>query len=130
MPYQNSLWGVQTREIGKDLGPVSHTHDPETSKAAERSITDSGARRTNNQWVAWAVARWPGKTASEITDKLCAPQVYCNFTQTFQELGIDKALIEVRRRLSDMNGIHVRRGEKHEARIGLLKNKESVWYPR
>lgn len=124
MPYQNSLWGVQTREIGKDLGPVSHTHDPDTSKAAERSITDSGARNSNNQRVAYCVHRWPGLTASELTQKAM------DTSSVFASMGDDKAIIEVRRRLSDMNGIHVRRGEKHEARIGLLKNKESVWWPK
>ena len=123
-PYQNSLWGVQTREIGKDLGPVSHTHDPETSKAVERSITDSGKRKSNNQRVAWLTARFPGQTASELT-----AFGLTNFPD-WSEGIFDKMLIEVRRRLSDMNGIHVRRGEKHEARMGLLKNKESIWWPK
>lgn len=125
MPYQNSLWGIQTREIGKDLGPVSHTHDPDTSKAAERSITDSGKRRSHNQNVAWLVARYPGKTASELADAAAYHKIH-----ELHSMSFDARLIEVRRRLSDMNGIHVRRGEKHEARIGLLKNKESIWWPK
>lgn len=104
--------------------PVSHTTDPDTSKAAERSITDSGARKSNNQAVAWLVARFPGKTASEYTQ--LAEECFLRFTN----VSFDKTLIEVRRRLSDMNGIHVRRGDKHEARIGLLKNKESIWWPK
>ena len=128
MPYQNSLWGVQTREIGKDLGPVSHTHDPDTSKAVERSITDSGKRKSNNQRVAWLVARWPGRTASELSKE--APKQFQEFMNLAITQGKGAVLIEVRRRLSDMNGIHVRRGEKHEARIGLLKNKESIWWPK
>lgn len=105
--------------------PVSHSRDPDTSKAAERSITDSGKRKSNNERVAWLVARYPGMTASELTDTavfLCKPNLL--------GMDFDKALIEVRRRLSDMNGIHVRRGEKHEARMGLLKNKESIWWPK
>lgn len=104
--------------------PVSHSRDPETSKAVERSITDSGKRKSNNHKVAWLVARFPGMTASELTQKAM------DYNSSFAFMGEDKALIEVRRRLSDMNGIHVRRGEKHEARIGLLKNKESIWWPK
>lgn len=105
--------------------PVSHSRDPDTSKAVERSITDSGKRKSNNQRVAWLVARYPGYTASELTIR--GEQ---HFEDTFPAKQFDKSLIEVRRRLSDMNGIHVRRGEKHEARMGLLKNKESIWWPK
>lgn len=105
--------------------PVSHSRDPDTSKAAERSITASGKRKSNNQRVAWLVGRYPGKTASELTEK-----ALCIEGSGFLGEQFDKILIEVRRRLSDMNGIHVRRGEKHEARFGLLKNRESVWYPK
>lgn len=116
-----------------NLHPVSHTHDPETSKSMERSITLSGKRKSNNEKVAWLVCRYPGKTASEITD--IAMSNYSTLTSSgldchiFAQMGFDKALIEIRRRLSDMNGIRVRRGTKDEARIGLLKNKESVWHP-
>lgn len=104
--------------------PVSHKIDPDTSKAAERSITDSGQRKTHNEKVAWLICRHPGMTASETTSEA--------MIRFGNDLGdtFDKALIEVRRRLSDMNDIHVRRGEKNEARIGLLKNKESVWWPK
>jgi len=103
---------------------VSHSHDPDTSKIVERYITDSGKRKSNNQRVAWLVARYPGKTASELAEEA--------FRRFGDELGdnIHSVIFEVRRRLSDMNGIHVRRGDKHEARIGLLKNKESIWWPK
>jgi len=104
--------------------PVSHKNGPETEKAAERSINDSGARKSNNQRVAWLVARYPGKTASELTEEYLKAWIECG------AISFDKMIIEVRRRLSDMNGIHVRRGDKSEARIGLLKNRESIWYPR
>lgn len=104
--------------------PVSHTRDPETAKDAERKVTASGARKSNNQRIAWLVARYPGLTASELTN-----QAMTNWF-AWQQMGFDKALIEVRRRLSDMNGIHVERGTKEEARIGLFKNKESIWRPR
>jgi hypothetical protein len=109
--------------------PVSHSHDPDTSKAAERSITDSGKRKSNNQRVAWLVARYPGKTASEL--EIHAMREFYHSKQ-LNPLGAttDKRLFEIRRRLSDMNGIHVQRGTKDQARIGLLKNKESVWFPR
>lgn len=108
--------------------PVSHSRDPDTSKAVERSITDSGKRKSNNQHVAWMVARWPGKTASEYT--LMDHESSLAEMKSLGEMSFDARLIEVRRRLSDMNGIHVRRGEKHEARIGLLRNKESIWWPK
>jgi len=107
-----------------DLHPVSHRNDPATSKDAERKVTDSGKRKSNNEKVAWLVSRWPGLTPSEYA------------VHAFNEYGLqlgdtpDKRIFEVRRRLSDMNGIHVRRGTKDEARLGLLANKESVWYPR
>ena len=103
--------------------PVSHTVDPITSKDAERKVTANGQRKSNNQRVAWLVARYPGKTASELAEEA--------FRRFGDELGdnIHSVIFEVRRRLSDMNSIHVRRGTKDEARIGLLKNKESVWYP-
>lgn len=109
--------------------PVSHSRDPDTSKAAERSITDSGKRKSNNQRVAWLVARWPGLTPSELEVK-AMKEFYS--PSSLNPLGDtpDKRLFEIRRRLSDMNGIHVRRGTKDEARMGLLKNKESVWYPK
>lgn len=100
---------------------VSHSHDPETSKDSERKVTASGARKSNNQRVAWLVARYPGKTASELAEEA--------FRRFGDDLGdnIHSVIFEVRRRLSDMNGIHVERGTKEEARIGLLKNKESIW---
>lgn len=104
--------------------PVSHSRDPDTSKAVERSITDSGKRQTNNQRVVWLVARYPKCTASELAFHAG------NLFDPFKEMSEDACLVEVRRRLSDMNGIHVRRGEKHEARMGLLKNKESIWWPK
>ena len=109
--------------------PISHSRDPDTSKAVERSITDSGKRKSNNQRVAWLVARYPGLTPSEL--EVWAMEKYYS-REHANPLGdtADKRLFEIRRRLSDMNGIHVRRGEKHEARIGLLKNKESIWWPK
>lgn len=109
--------------------PVSHSRDPDTSKAVERSITVSGARKSNNQRVAWLVARYPGKTPSEL-EALCTQHLFDRTQRNPLGDTPDKRLFEIRRRLSDMNGIHVRRGEKHEARMGLLKNKESIWWPK
>lgn len=113
----------------QDFNPthaVSHSHDPETSKDAERKVTESGARKSNNQRVAWLVARYPGKTASELTEL-----AMLHHHELFYYMASkDALLIEIRRRLSDMNGIHVERGTKDEARIDLLKNKESIWRPR
>lgn len=101
--------------------PVSHSRDPDTSKAAERSITDSGKRKSNNQRIHWVVCRWPGMTASELTDSAMG------YYQDFKEMGFDKALIEVRRRLSDMHHKHTRQGDK---RMGKLNNLEVTWYPK
>jgi hypothetical protein len=98
--------------------PVSHRHDPVTSKEAEASITQSGVRKTNNERVAWLVARYPNKTASELA-QLC--------TEHFDDaLGDtpDKRLFEIRRRLSDMNDIHVQQGD---ARKALLSKREVTW---
>jgi hypothetical protein len=105
---------------------VSHTADPITSKDAERKVTANGQRKSNNQRVAWLVARYPGKTASELWH-LYETEVPVSFEES--ETG-PKDIYEIRRRLSDMNGIHVRRGTKEEARLGLLKNRESIWWPK
>lgn len=109
-------------QLSLDLShPVSHRHDPVTSKEAERTVTDSGIRKSNNEKVAWLVARYPGKTASELAMLV---------TQHFgDDLGNtdDKRLFEVRRRLSDMNHIHVKQGDPRKA---LLSKREVTWYPR
>lgn len=115
VPYEP--WELRDMPQVLDLRqPVSHTHDPETSHAAERSITASGARKTHNEHVAWLVARWPGKTASEL-----AALELAHFPQNPLDL------IEIRRRLSDMHHIHMRQGE---ARLGLLAKREVTWFPK
>lgn len=98
--------------------PVSHCHDPITSHEAENAVTASGIRRTNNEKVAWLVARYPDRTASELA--VLVPQHFGD------DLGDtdDKRLFEVRRRLSDMNTIHVEQGEPRKA---LLSKREMTW---
>lgn len=109
--------------------PISHRNDPQTSKEVEQKISTNGKRKSNNQRVAWLVARYPGKTPSDL-EALCIQHLFDRTQRNPLGDTPDKRLFEIRRRLSDMNGIHVRRGEKHEARMGLLKNKESVWWPK
>lgn len=116
IPGPYGQWGVSPIES------IVHRQDPQTSKDAARSITDSGKRKSHNEKVHWLVCRYPGMTASELAERAGMGLLG---DETFDQL-----LFEIRRRLSDMNGIHVRRGEKQEARIGLLKNRESVWYPK
>lgn len=99
--------------------PLSHTHDPITSYAAERSIRDSGALETHNKLVAWLVARYPGRTASELWDLA----IVSDRRQEFY--GWD--LQEIRRRLTTNMPAHVYQGE---ARIGLRKKREVTWFPK
>ena len=124
MPFDENIPGPYGQWGVSPIESIVHRQDPQTSKDAARSITDSGKRKSHNEQVAWAVARYPGMTASELSQKLRG------YFPGFSLMSEDAAIIETRRRLSDMNGIHVRRGEKHEARMGLLKNKESIWWPK
>lgn len=100
--------------------PLSHRHDPSTSKEAEQRMEESGKLTSNQSKVAWLVARYPDKTASELT-KAAAEHFGTELGETF-----DKALIEVRRRLSSMRDIHVT-ADQDNPRIGLLKGKEMTW---
>ncbi len=97
--------------------PLSHTHDPITSHAAERSIRDSGALETHNKHMAWLVARHPGLTASEYYAK----------SQDYPERFKGWDLQEIRRRLTTNMPAHVYQGE---ARMGLRKKREVTWFPK
>lgn len=80
-------------------------------------MRSSGLMKTHNQKMAWMVARYPGKTASEYWDLMeQVPQLY---------EGWD--LQEVRRRLTTIKDIHAVQGK---ARIGLRKKPEVTWYPK
>lgn len=119
-PYQNSLWGVQTREIGFDIRtPASHSTDPATSHKAEADMRSSGDMETHNKAIAWLVARYPGCTASE----------YFELSQRMENINRFYAwdLQEVRRRLTTIKDIHAVQGK---ARMGLRKKPEVTWYPK
>lgn len=125
-PYDENIpgpygqWGVCSIESRT----IVHRNDPDTSHIAAEKVTQSGQRRSNNHAIAWLVARFPGRTASELSHAARSHYPW------FLAMSADASLIETRRRLSDMNGIHVQRGTKDEARIGLLRNKESIWRPK
>ena len=102
--------------------PVSHRHDPVTSKEAERAVTDSGARKSNNRTVWELVCRYPNLTASELTIQALQTDI------VFYNMGYDKALIEVRRRLSDM--LCKRMLVQGDVKHGLLKKQEVTWRVR
>ncbi len=50
--------------------PVSHKHDPSTSKEAEKRITRSGERKSHADLVLALVVASPGRTATEIGEQL------------------------------------------------------------
>ena len=57
--------------------PASRRNDPETSRMAERQITDSGKRQTHQRIIAAFVAGHPGHTAAEIGEKTGLGQHEC-----------------------------------------------------
>ncbi len=65
--------------------PVAHSHDPQTSKLAEREITDSGKRETDADKVLRMVGAVPGLTSFELAGMIDGLTLYA-----------------VRRRLSDL----------------------------
>ncbi len=50
--------------------PVSHRHDPSTSKEAEKRIMRTGQRKTQANLVLALVVASPGRTATEIGERL------------------------------------------------------------
>lgn len=70
--------------IGGPLPPVSHTHDPATSKEAEADINKTGTRVRDIELVMGLVTAHPGHTSTELAD-----------------IG-HLTLYKVRRRLSDL----------------------------
>jgi len=90
------------------MPPVSHRHDPDTSREAEEAITSSGQRASDADIVLRCVRAYPGLTGSEIA----------------KTLGWD--LYKVRRRLSDLHNRNAlemtgRRVARHRRRA------ESEW---
>lgn len=46
--------------------PATHRHDPESSHAAEREVTESGSRADQQRQAAEAVRQYPGVTSREL----------------------------------------------------------------
>ena len=112
--------------IQLELKPASHTHDPVTSKVAEGKV-NRGQRQTNTECVYGFVWNYPNKTASEYVELIRNDICFSGVTSVFwfcHDWSDDKLLIEVRRRLSDMNGTLVEQGPK---RRGRLNNDEVTW---
>lgn len=106
----------QCRRCGEwfDKVPAARTHDPITSKLAERQHTDSGTRHGHKERV-WAVVKsTPGLTAREVADRI-------------EGLGY----IETMRRLADLADLRdfrARRGGKRKCSIS--KRLALTWWPR
>ena len=96
--------------------PASHSHDPETSHKAEADMHSTGLMETHNKTIAWWVARFPGKTASEYWAMIDGLKGYEEWD-----------LQEVRRRLTTIKDIHAIQGD---ARVGLRKKREVTWWPK
>lgn len=91
------------------LAPASHTDDPQTSKEAEASHTNSGNRRRHCAVVLSAVEEHPGRTASEL------------------EQYVPYDLQETRRRLTDLR--HAGKVDQGAARLAAGRTKrESTWW--
>lgn len=89
--------------------PASHRDDPESSLIAESNMNKSGKRFSNQAIITLHVKVFAGKTAAEI-GRLCG-------------LGQHEAS----RRLSELNGITVRKGERRQCSV---KNTNMVtWFP-
>ena len=97
--------------------PVSHTHDPTSSKEAEKQITQSGRRQTDAKRVLATVRLSPGKTAREIGKKLWP-----------EDKDKEERTGKARRRLSDLKNI----GEVYHRTLtdqDGTKERESRWWP-
>ena len=88
--------------------PVSHKHDPSTSKEGAREVTRSGRRASQANRVMDAVRTFPGLTAGEIG--------------TITELGHVRA----QRRLSDLKNL-----DKvfADGKMKFEGNNQSRWWP-
>ena len=89
--------------------PASRRNDPETSRMAERQITDSGKRQTHQRIIAAFVAGHPGHTAAEIGEKTGLGQHECA------------------RRLAELKGISVVTGSVR--RCAVKGTRMMTWYP-
>ncbi len=93
------------------LTPATHRDDPETAFAAERAMNDSGMRMHHKRLVMQLVCAEPGLTAPEIGERT----------------GIGH--LAAQRRLSDMTGLSVRKGEARLCSVKQSKLKFTTWWP-
>lgn len=106
IPVRAHVRHVPARPVG--TAPASHTHDPETSREAERAVTRSGVRGGQAAAVLDALRRvgheYPGNapTATELAAR--------SFVPAWGEIGT--ARVTVARRLVDLRAAgHVTQGE-------------------
>ena len=88
--------------------PASHTGDPETSRIAEANM-NKGKRFTHQSILREYVAKHKGETAGEIGQLTGLGQHECS------------------RRLSELCGIHVEKGERRKCQINGTSM--VTWWP-
>ena len=76
--------------------PATRKTDPQSSRTAENNMNKSGARENQQNMVKHMVEKFPGRTSAELA-KLS---------------GKDRSMIA--RRLPELDGIHIKRGETLE----------------
>jgi len=108
---------MKPKQIEFEFPPVSHTHDPSTSKEAEKKITKSGSRQTDAELVLAKVRLSPGKTAREIGKKLWP-----------EDKDKEERTGKARRRLSDLKNIGAVYRRTLTDQDGT-KERESRWWP-
>lgn len=97
------------------LNPIAHNADPDTSHEAAEQHTSRGERERHAIIVLNLVRQFPGCTGCELWHMAAS---------------VDKAdlkeMQEVRRRLSDLNGIKVKQGPAR--RCSVKGTRQVVWY--
>ena len=106
---------MKPKQIEFEFPPSSHTHDPSTSKQAEKKITKSGSRQTDAELVLAEVRLSPGKTATEIGEELWP-------RDPRHQIG------KARRRLSDLKNIGAVYRRTLTDQQGT-KEREARWWP-
>lgn len=97
--------------VNSVLTPATHRNDPSTAFEAERMMNDSGMRMHHKRLVLTLVCAEPGLTAPEIGEKT----------------GIGH--LAAQRRLSDLTGISVCKGEARRCTVKQSKLKFTTWWP-
>ena len=106
---------MKPRQAEFQFPPVSHRHDPTTSKQAEKKITQSGRRHGDADRVLAMLRLSPGKNAREIGEQLWPEDLR-------GQIG------KARRRLSDLKNIGVVYNRTLTDQDGT-KERESRWWP-